>query len=237
MAGARQGWLEAPYLQVPCALNDLGKGSVSPTGTPQGTTCHIVPGLSQSGGREDVMRGEETQLFGLLALNPAFEGIVCMPGTHCKWVELRAGAVVRFATAMTGELYSILADHSVLRHSLGGDREGPALDSGLAAGLAAGIDAPERLTANLFRTRAAGLLSEKGSDWCSGYLSGLLIGSEVAAHRDWIGATPVALLGSERLSRLYSSALETLGSGAEVVDVTKATIAGLSAARENFHHG
>lgn len=237
MAGARQGWKEAPYLAVPCALAELGIGSVSPENPPDGTRCRIVPGICQTGTSEDVMRGEETQLLGLLKLKPGFEGIVCMPGTHCKWVEIKAGAVVRFATVMTGELYSVLAGQSVLRHSLGGDREGPDLEAGVAEGLSVGINAPERLTANLFRTRAASLLSGRGSDWCSGYLSGLLVGSEVAAHRDWISTTPVALLGSERLVRLYSSALERLDARGEAIDATRATIAGLSAARENFHNG
>lgn len=235
MAGARQGWMEAPYITVPALLRDLDAGAVNPPNAPGAANVRILPGLSQSNGHEDVMRGEETQLLGLLALNPQFEGVVCMPGTHCKWVEIQRGTVTRFATAMTGELFAVLSEHSVLRHSLNGDSEGPGLEQGIADGLNAGIAHPERLSANLFRTRAASLLSGKGPDWCSGYLSGLLVGSEVAAHRDWIGTMPVALLGSERLSRLYGSALAMLGANSHSYDVGAATRAGLSAAREHFY--
>ncbi len=234
MAGARQGWAEAPYVHVPCPLRDLGQNAVTPPGAPGRTSVLILPGLCQTGGAEDVMRGEEIQLLGLLALEPGFEGVVCMPGTHCKWVDINSGEVKRFATAMTGELFAILSEHSVLRHSLKGDTEGPELESGIAAGLDAGIAHPESLSAMLFRSRAASLLSAKGPDWCSGYLSGLLVGSEVAAHRDWIGTGQVALLGSVRLERLYGAALKKLGASSQAYDVEAATIAGLTAARENF---
>lgn len=235
MAGARQGWIEAPYLNVPTLLRDLGKGAVQPDNVPDHTSVRILPGLCQTGGHEDVMRGEETQLLGLLAQNPDFEGAVCMPGTHSKWVDLNKGTVTRFATAMTGEMFALLSKHSVLRHSLGGDTEAAASDDGISEGLADGLAHPERLSAQLFRTRAASLLSDKGADWCSGYLSGLLVGSEVAAHRSWIGSSPVALLGSDRLNRIYALALENLGAKNHAHDVSTATIAGLSAARENFN--
>src|SRR5690606_3566890 len=103
MAGARQGWREAPYLEAPAALDRLLLSAVRPEtdGTP--FDVRILPGSCQkTPGGEDVMRGEETQLLGLLALRPEFSGTVCMPGTHSKWVQLEGGRVVGFATAMTG---------------------------------------------------------------------------------------------------------------------------------------
>lgn len=233
MAGARQGWTEAPYLELPVALKALGKGGVTPPDVPDHLRVRILPGLSQFGGEEDVMRGEETQLLGLLSLDPDFDGLVCMPGTHSKWVQISDHTVTRFATVMTGELFALLSEHSVLRHSLAGDTEGPALEEGIAVGLEAGTSHPDRLSAALFRTRAASLLSGKGPDWCSGYLSGLLVGSEVAAHRDWLGAQPVALLGSARLCRLYAAALSKIGAHSKIIDVTAATLAGLSSARKH----
>jgi 2-dehydro-3-deoxygalactonokinase len=177
------------------------------------------------------MRGEETQLLGLLALRPGFSGTVCMPGTHSKWVRLEGGRIERFATAMTGELFEAIGAHTVVRHSLVGEQMGPATEDGIAEGLAAGLETPELLTTLLFRTRAASLLSGKGADWCSGYLSGLLVGAEVGGRRDWIGANPIPLIGSARLCRLYGAALQQIGARTETIDATDATIAGLIAAR------
>jgi 2-dehydro-3-deoxygalactonokinase len=90
---------------------------------------------------------------------------------------------------------------------------------------------PEQLTGLLFRTRAASLLSQKGPDWCAGYLSGLLVGAEIGGKRGWIGSEPIPLIGSERLCRLYAAALERVGAETETIDATTATLAGLSAAR------
>src|SRR5205085_7249035 len=139
----------------------------------------ILPGVCQrQAGHEDVMRGEETQLLGLLALQPGFEGTAILPGTHSKWVEIRDARIVRFSSAMTGEFYEVLSHHSVLRHSFVGETTGPATEDGVREGLDAGLDHPELLSALAFRTRAAALLSGKGPDWCAGYLSGLLVGTE-----------------------------------------------------------
>ena len=232
MAGARQGWIEAPYLDTPANLNQLSGGAVRPQGAESGLVPRILPGICQrQDGREDVMRGEETQLLGLLALRPHFEGTAILPGTHSKWVEIRDGNVVRFSSAMTGELYEVLSEHSVLRHSFNGERMGTQTEAGVTDGLVAGLAHPELLTALAFRTRAAALLSGKGADWCSGYLSGLLVGTEIGGHRDWLDGGTVPLIGSARFGRLYGAALEKLGIKSMAVDAAEATIAGLKLAR------
>jgi 2-dehydro-3-deoxygalactonokinase len=231
MAGARQGWLEAPYLKTPTALSGLAGGAVSPDAV-GALTPRILPGVCQAAeGREDVMRGEETQLLGLLALRPGFEGTAIMPGTHSKWVRLEGGRIVEFSTAMTGELYDVLGTHSVLRHSLNAERIGPATEDGVSAGLDAGLERPAEVTGLLFRTRAAALLSNRGPDWCSGYLSGLLVGAEIAGKRAWLHSGTVPLIGSARLGRLYGAALSRIGINSEAIDATDATLAGLKAAR------
>jgi len=232
MAGARQGWMEAPYVDTPADLHGLLSRSVRPGGADARFLPRILPGVAQRNvGREDVMRGEETQLLGLLALRPGFEGIAVLPGTHSKWVEIRAGKIARFSSAMTGELYEVLSQHSVLRHSFSGDTNGPATEEGIAEGIEAGIAHPELFTALAFRTRAAGLLAGKGTDWCSGYLSGLLVGTEIGGHRDWLGSSPVPLIGSARFGRLYGAALKTIGIDSFALDAADATIAGLKEAR------
>lgn len=231
MAGARQGWREAKYLEAPTRLDGLGAGAVTPDDAGPKYDVRILPGICQRDS-EDVMRGEETQLLGLLTLRPGYEGPVLMPGTHSKWVEIVDGRVERFSTAMTGELFEALGAHTVLRHSLNGEQMGPETEDGIDVGIGAGLDHPELLTSLLFRTRAAALLSGKGPDWCSGYLSGLLVGAEIAGHRDWIGGGAVPVIGSARLGRLYTAAFHRIGIGGEPIDAAEATLAGLKAARK-----
>lgn len=159
-----------------------------------------------------------------------------MPGTHAKWVRIEDGHVTAFATAMTGELFDVLRHHSVLRHSLGQELVGPETEKGIAEGLTHGLETPERLTSLLFRTRAASLLSNRPPDWCAGYLSGLLVGAEVAGYRSWLSAEPIPLIGSERLCRLYARALSMAGAQTETINADAATLAGLSAARAQIAH-
>ncbi len=232
MAGARQGWLEAPYLDAPANLHELKRGAVAPAGADPRFVTHILPGVAQrTAGHEDVMRGEETQLLGLLGLRPGFAGTAILPGTHSKWVTIDEGRITRFETAMTGELYELLSTHSVLRHSLVGETTGPETADGTTEGLAAGLARPEIVTALAFRTRAASLLAGKGADWCAGYLSGLLIGAEVAGHRNWLMGSAVPLIGSARLSKTYAQALKNIGIESFAIDAAEATIAGLKEAR------
>lgn len=232
MAGARQGWREAPYLDVPTRLDRIGAGAVDPGMPGAGLRVRILPGVCQrEAGREDVMRGEETQILGFLDSRPGFVGIICLPGTHSKWVEVSDGQIVRFATAMTGELFALLSAQSVLRHALNGMQSGPNMDDGLDAGLFDGLGTPDCLSSHLFRTRAAGLLSGRTPDWCAGYLSGVLIGAEIAGYRAWRATTPVVLIGSAALCARYATALARDGAASETVDATAATLAGLAAGR------
>lgn len=233
MAGARQGWLEAPYLDAPADLRTLSRSAVSPDMPGDRFAPTILPGVCQRDvGTEDVMRGEETQLLGLSALIPGFSGLVIMPGTHSKWAILEGTTLQRFSSAMTGEVFELLRVHSVLRHSFNGELDGEDRDIGFDAGLALGLDKPERLTATLFKVRAGALLSGRTPAWCAGFLSGLLIGAEVGGQRDWIGTAEIPLIGSVGLCSLYQGALAKLGAKSRIVDATDATLAGLKAARQ-----
>jgi 2-dehydro-3-deoxygalactonokinase len=163
---------------------------------------------------------------------PGFDGVVCMPGTHSKWVRLAGRRVERFATAMTGELFEVLRTHSVLRHSLAGPLDGSHREAGFAAGLDMGVASPQSLSATLFKVRAASLLSARPPDWCAGFLSGLLIGSEIGAQRDWIGTGEVAIVGDSGLATLYQKGVSAIGGRCRIVDGTEATLAGLKTARQ-----
>lgn len=231
MAGARQGWMEAPYLEAPADLRGLSEGAVRPAMPNSHLAPAILPGVCQKAGADNVMRGEETQLLGLAALSPGFNGMVCMPGTHSKWAQLSGTRIERFSTAMTGELFEVLRTHSVLRHSLAGDLDGSGRAEGFDLGAAAGFEHPEQLLGTLFQVRASSLLSGRQPDWCAGYLSGLLIGTEIGSNRHLIGSQAVPLIGSPALCTLYARVLDMAGARGEPWDATEIVLAGLKAAR------
>jgi 2-dehydro-3-deoxygalactonokinase len=225
MVGSRQGWFEAPYRATPCTPMDVGQMVRVPVRDPR-ITVQIVPGLKQMK-PADVMRGEETQIAGALALDPAFDGAMCLPGTHSKWVQISAGEVVSFQTYLTGEMFALLSAQSVLRHGMaatGWDED--AFDLGVANGMAR----PERLAAHLFRLRAEWLIADLGPDAARAQLSGLLIGAELAAARPyWLGAR-VVLVGSPELTALYARALAAMGAPSHTLAAKDCTIAGLARA-------
>ncbi|MGJ8586431.1 MAG: 2-dehydro-3-deoxygalactonokinase, partial [Marinosulfonomonas sp.] len=115
MAGAAQGWCEAPYLQTPTPLHALGNGAVSVRGSTR--NVRILPGIKQLS-PANVMRGEETQISGLLHHHPDFSGTVCLPGTHTKWVRVADKSILDFETCMTGEQFAFFSEASVLSHSM-----------------------------------------------------------------------------------------------------------------------
>ena len=224
MVGSRQGWVEAPYAAVPCA--PLPSGFARPAVTDARLQVHVIPGLKQAD-PADVMRGEETQIAGHLALNPDWDGVLCLPGTHTKWAHVSAGEVVSFQTVMTGDLFAAISGHTVLRHSVGDGWDADAFDRGLDEGR----DRPERLAARLFSIRAEGLLGGAAPGAARARLSGLLIGAELAATRAyWLGRD-VAILGAGGLTDLYLRALAAQAVTATRADAEAATLAGLAAAR------
>lgn len=226
MAGARQGWLEAPYAATPADLSAIcSQAAVAPF---DGADARILPGVAQyDPDRPDVMRGEETQLMGLgLA-----DGTVCIPGTHSKWATLDGGRLTGFTTFMTGELFAVLGKHSILRHSVG-DAGFDAASTAFRAGVRRALDADNALPALLFGVRARGLTADDPGDG-GAFLSGLLIGSELSAVcRDGRSGT-ATLLASGALADLYESAMILAGLTVRRHDADAAARAGLyRAARE-----
>jgi 2-dehydro-3-deoxygalactonokinase len=231
MAGAKQGWVEAPYLRTPTSLDALHEGAIR-VDTPG--DVRILPGVAQAQPeRPDVMRGEETQLLGVTEAD--FSGLVCIPGTHSKWVRIENGVIAAFTTYMTGELFSVIAQHSILMHAV--DAAGPlAPDSAsFRAGLAAARDTPSGLTASLFRLRAAQLLGfEQRADGAA-RLSGLLIGSEIAdAMQRFGGARQLCLMAAGSLGALYHAALAASGFDVTVIDAEQASRRGLAKAANSI---
>jgi 2-dehydro-3-deoxygalactonokinase len=224
MVGSNLGWKTAPYADAPAGLPELAKALM-----PVAADVRIVPGVRCQGiaGAPDVMRGEETQLLGWVAQHPdraRGRQLVCHPGTHAKWVLIEDGRIVRFVTAMTGELFAVLGKHSVLKSEAKADDEA-AFDAGLEA---AGDGAA--LAARLFTARARVVGGDAPEKTTPSYLSGLLIGAEVAATPKLLGVRggePVALLGDAALCAHYRRALERRGVATEFFDGEDAALAGL----------
>ncbi len=224
MVGAKTGWVEANYRSVPTA--PVSDDTTAPECRDTRHDVRIIGGLCQMD-PADVMRGEETQLAGFLRSEPEFNGTICMPGTHTKWVRLRDGVVQYFRTVMTGELFALLSMQSVLRLTMAGD----GWDEG--AFLTAVSDmsaAPGGLTADLFGLRSGALLSGTTTSEGRSRLSGLLIGAELASMRDFWQDTDVRLLGSGTLNDMYAKALSAVGGASVALNGERLTLDGLTAA-------
>lgn len=212
MIGSRQGWVEAPYLACPAGLAEAAAQLVRVSfGEGDRHRLHIVPGLRCEGadGQFDVMRGEETQLWG--AGLPA--GSCCvLPGTHSKWAWMGEGdRVLGFQTHMTGEVYAVLTQHSILGRlmDLAAAPEPAAFDDGVRLGL----QQHAHLLHTLFAARTAGLMGQRTPQQLPDFLSGLLIGAEVASARSSVGdaSARVTLLGEGALCDRYARALALAG--------------------------
>jgi 2-dehydro-3-deoxygalactonokinase len=225
MVGSNRGWADAGYVVAPANLAAIAAAVhwVEP-----GQTA-IVPGVSRdSGGRADIMRGEEVQLLGAAAaglVSP--DAWLCQPGTHAKWARLQHGSLIDFTTAMTGEMFAQLSRSGLLADGLDGTvYDGAAFREGVEA--ARGGD----LLARLFGARAALVLGKRDRADQASYVSGLLIGSDCESRltRDFAGARAdgIDVLASPELGGLYLAALDELGCKARLVDSHAAFLAGIS---------
>lgn len=221
MVGSRQGWAEVPYVECPARLADLAAAVCAVPGVDD---AFIVPGLAcvADSGAPDVLRGEEVQVFG--AVPEGADALVCLPGTHSKWLRVTQGAVAGFATAMTGEVFATLRRHSLLAATTADVAVAPD-DPAFAEG-AAWADRPGGLLHHLFAARTRPLREALAPTAATAFLSGLLIGHEVAALAD--AATAVTLVGEPALCALYAEACAARGIACASVDAGSASVAGLS---------
>ncbi len=222
MVGSSHGWQEAPYLPCPVDLAQLAAGyAVVPA-----SNLRIVPGLlyDPEQGAPDVMRGEETQIAGAVLSHPELARASCLvlPGTHSKWVHVRYAQVREFSTHMTGELFALLRQYSVLGRSMGETRT-PADLQAFADGVDAAREGGERsLAQQLFSIRSMVLTDKLRAIVSADYLSGLLIGHEVRAGLAWrdtakLAALPLVLVGEPDLCQLYVRALERFDTHADLL--------------------
>lgn len=224
MAGSREGWVEAPYAHCPAGPAEIAADLAS-VSLPEGGTARIVPGLRCDGSRGvDVMRGEETHLLGA----DTEDGLICLPGTHCKWAEMAGGRIVRFATFMTGEMHALLREHSMI----GRPAAEPADPAGFGEGLEAAWDEEGGrggLLNLLFGARAATVARTMPPTLLGPYLSGLLTGEEVAGAFRLFG-TPerVTIVADSPRADLYVEALGRRGVESRVIAPDETLPAGLA---------
>ncbi len=224
MAGARQGWQEAPYAKTPCEPPSTLSATKVATKDAR-LSVHILPGVSQDK-PADVMRGEETQIKGFLASEPKFDGVICLPGTHCKWVHISANEIVSFRTFMTGEVFAALSENTVIKHSMGEGWNADVFDEAVSRA----ISTPATALGDLFSLRAETLLHGLDPASVRSRLSGLLVGAELAASKPyWLGQD-VVILGENKLAEAYLSALKSQGAMARLAPSGPTTLAGLASA-------
>ncbi len=242
MVGSNIGWQAAPYIECPASAEQIVSGRT--VFNARGIEFSIISGLKTLNplGTPDLMRGEELQLLGWMRvadLKRQTVQLVVLPGTHNKWALVQDGKIETFVTALTGELYSLLQNHSVLIANpdsaefsedvfLQGVKVATTLESG-------------QLLQALFATRSRQVLGELSESHASSYLSGLLIGSDVVGsltlmkklmEKQIDGIASVDLIGDSALSRCYQLALESVGIKAELRDATQIAISGYQAVYE-----
>ncbi|MFZ3119650.1 MAG: 2-dehydro-3-deoxygalactonokinase [Variovorax sp.] len=227
MAGSKQGWVEAPYCACPAGLAEIAARVI----LVDGDRIALVPGLSvEHNGVPDVMRGEEVQIFGAIALTGQRDGLFVLPGTHNKWARVADGRVTGFRTFMTGEFYALLGTHSILSRTI--DTQAPLDEAAFMLGVAqAGNN--EGLLHNAFGARTLSLFGRMGAADLASYLSGLLIGEELRTQ-SLHAKGEVVLIGAPALTRRYELALHASGVASRTLGA-EATWAGLHALSRTLH--
>jgi 2-dehydro-3-deoxygalactonokinase len=235
MIGSNVGWTEVPYADAPAGCADLAGAAVE---TRIGDVpVSIVPGIAcrrSFDGEPDILRGEEIELMGLTTLRSA-DGWVALPGTHTKWARLEQGRVVDFFTSMSGEIFDRLTAKGLLASIVAGEAvDGPVFHEGVAAGRSRRLS----LGTSLFGVRAKVVRGALAKADGASYIRGLLIGSEIAdamAVYPTLGERVIPLIGNKALSRLYASALQSVGIASELVESRAVCLRGFRALHEMRH--
>ncbi|MDF1815899.1 MAG: 2-dehydro-3-deoxygalactonokinase [Verrucomicrobiales bacterium] len=222
MIGAKQGWMEVKYDTAPCS--PVTKLTNIPTNSKR-ITVSVCAGVKQDS-PADVMRGEETQIGGVLFHNPRFDGLICLPGTHTKWAVVTNGEITEFRTFMSGELFSLLAEKSVLSHSVSGDGWN---DDAFVGAFLDTYQNPAKFLSKIFSLRAEDLLRGTDPIITKSRLSGYLLGLEINGAREFIEQYEiVTLVGSPLLLHSYKTALNKLEITTKEYSGDSMTIAGLN---------
>jgi 2-dehydro-3-deoxygalactonokinase len=215
MIGSKQGWCDAGYVDAPANFQTIAK-QLKDISHLAGRHFLLVPGIKQ-GNPLDAMRGEETQVFGAMGVDQLSNGVAVLPGTHSKWVQMENGAVLKFNTYMTGETFALFRQHSILAKLMPPQAEAGLFVEALCEGVRLAKAAPANLLSNLFSARTRGLFNELPSQALPDYLSGILIGHEIAsAITEFSGG--LTLIGENALVARYSEALKIFNVAHQIID-------------------
>lgn len=221
MVGSRNGWVEAPYVACPASPDAIAAAGIAVELT-KGTHATILPGLSCDDGSFDVMRGEETLVVGL----GLTDGLACLPGTHSKWAEVKGGRITRFASFMTGEIYGLLRNQSILAR-LAEEPAGDDANNGAARGFAA-AKRPAGLLNAAFGARAEVLAGRMKGGEVGPFLSSLLVAQEIAGAQALFGAANhIHLVADGVMAESYGAGLAAAGIEAVVTTPEAAFVAGV----------
>ena len=229
MVGSKQGWEEAPYQQIPCNLKKLNH--ITPTLKDNRISLKIFSGISQTH-QPDIMRGEETQIAGFLNETPNFNGFICLPGTHSKWVEIRNNNIIKFKTFMTGELFEIISKNSVLIHSV----EAEKIDKmELLKSVDKILQKPELFSNALFQLRADDLINSKGPTIYKSRLSGYLLAIELLGSLEFWKNKDIVLIGNPDLTEMYQFVLNKKVKSIKKFLSSDMVLKGLKNFKKNFN--
>ena len=229
MVGSKQGWEEAPYQKTPCNLKSLNY--ITPSLKDNRISLKIFSGVSQIH-QPDVMRGEETQIAGFLNETPNFNGSICLPGTHSKWVEIRNNNIIKFKTFMTGELFEIISKNSVLIHSV----EAEKIDKiELLNSVDKIFQNPELFSNALFQLRADDLINSKGPTIYKSRLSGYLLAIELLGSVEFWKNNDIVLIGNPDLTEMYQFVLNKKVKSIKKFLSSDMVLKGLKNFKKNFN--
>ena len=221
MVGAKQGWIEVPYINSPCDIRNVNFKTFKIL---DDANIHILSGVSQFN-PSDVMRGEETQIAGFLLNNVDFNGSICLPGTHSKWVNMNSYNIQEFTTFLTGELYEIVKKYSILNHSLNTTE----LDDEIVKSSAKLIiENPSFISNKLFEIRADNLLKNSNQTSNNSKLVGYLLGIELSGSRTYWEDKDLVIIGSSNLNKYYELILNGRSNSIQLFNSSDMALNGLS---------
>ena len=221
MVGAKQGWIEVPYINSPCDIRNVNFKTLKIL---DDANIHILSGVSQFN-PSDVMRGEETQIAGFLLNNVDFNGSICLPGTHSKWVNMNSYNIQEFTTFLTGELYEIVKKYSILNHSLNTTE----LDDEIVKSSAKLIiENPSFISNKLFEIRADNLLKNSNQTSNNSKLVGYLLGIELSGSRTYWEDKDLVIIGSSNLNKYYELILNERSNSIRLFNSSDMALNGLS---------
>ena len=221
MVGAKQGWIEVPYINSPCDIRNVNFKTFKIL---DDANIHILSGVSQFN-PSDVMRGEETQIAGFLLNNVDFNGSICLPGTHSKWVNMNSYNIQEFTTFLTGELYEIVKKYSILNHSLNTTE----LDDEIVKSSAKLIiENPSFISNKLFEIRADNLLKNSNQTSNNSKLVGYLLGIELSGSRTYWEDKDLIIIGSSNLNKYYELILNGRSNSIRLFNSSDMALNGLS---------